>query len=97
MRIEPLPALAGLLLLAGCAGADGHVASTTPAFGEAVRQTFAAQVIDPAPEYAEANPVTSGGRAALAVERYETDKVKLPDRTATSSLSTGGGGAGGGK
>lgn len=96
MRIESLPALAGLLLVAGCTGADGHLASTGPAFGEAVRQTLAAQVIDPAPEYAEANPVTSGGRAALAVERYETDKVKQPDRVATSSLSTGGG-AGGGK
>ena len=92
MRIEPLPALCGLLLLGGCTGADGGVASTTPAFGEAVRQTFAAQVLDPAPQYAEPNPLTSGGRAALAVERYETDKVKQPDRTATTNLSTGGGG-----
>ena len=95
MRIEPFPALVGILLLAGCTGTDGHVASTAPAFGEAVRQTLAAQVIDPAPSYAEANPVTSGGRAALAVERYESDKVKQPERVATSSLATGS--AGGGK
>ena len=91
MRIEPLLPLTGILLLAGCTGTDGGIASTGPAFGEAVRQTLAAQVLDPAPEYAEANPLTSGGRAALAVERYETDKVKQPDRVATSTLSTGGG------
>jgi len=60
-----------------------------------VRQTLAAQVVDPAPQYADPDPVTSGGRAALAVERYEADKVKQPDRTATSNLSTGGSAGGG--
>lgn len=90
-RVRALAALAGLLALSGCGGADSGLASTGPAFGEAVRQTFAAQVVDPAPQYADAEPVTSGNRAARAIERYDTDKVKQPDRTATSSLSTGGG------
>jgi hypothetical protein len=53
-------------------------------FGEANRQTLAAQIIDPQPEYLSPVPVTSGEHAAQAVERYRTDKVKLPDRVKTT-------------
>lgn len=92
MHIKHLLILAGTVALAGCAGDDADLASTGSAFGESVRQTFAAQIIDPAPSYAEAVPPTSGNHAAAAIDRYETDKVKKPDRTATSSLASGGSG-----
>jgi type IV pilus biogenesis protein CpaD/CtpE len=52
-------------------------------FGEANRQTFAAQVIDPVPIYGTAVPETHAEHAAQAIERYRTDKVKLPDRVKT--------------
>lgn len=79
-----------LLALAGCTGTDGGLASTGAPFGEAPRQTFAAQVVNPAPTYAEPM-ASSGNQAAMAIERVNTDKVKKPDRTATSALATGGG------
>jgi type IV pilus biogenesis protein CpaD/CtpE len=53
-------------------------------FGEANKQTMAAQVIDPSPVYLNPVPVSSGEHAAQAVERYREDKVKQPDRVATT-------------
>ncbi|TCJ39496.1 hypothetical protein [Parafrankia sp. BMG5.11] len=53
-------------------------------FGEANRQTMAAQIIDPAPVYTSAIPETHAEHAAQAVERYRTDQVKQPDRVRTS-------------
>jgi hypothetical protein len=53
-------------------------------FGEANKQTMAAQVIDPNPTYDDPVPETHGEHAAQAVERYRTDKVKLPDRVRTT-------------
>lgn len=53
-------------------------------FGEAYRQTIAAQIIDPAPIYDTPTPETHAEHAAQAVERYRTDKVKLPDRVKTT-------------
>ncbi len=65
-------------------------------FGEANRQTNAAQIIDPDPVYPTVVPETSGEHAAQAVDRYRTDKVKKPERQRTSRSITGGGGSGGG-
>lgn len=64
-------------------------------FGEANRETMAAQIIDPDPSYADVVPPTSGEHAGKAVERYRTDKVKKPERQRTSNTSTGGGSNGG--
>ena len=58
-------------------------------FGEANRQTFAAQVIDPDPQYETLVPETSADHAAQAAERYRKDQVKQPDQVRTSDLSTG--------
>lgn len=57
-------------------------------FGEANRQTMAAQIIDPTPVYDTLVPESSGAHAGQAVERYRTDKVKLPVNP-RASLSTG--------
>jgi type IV pilus biogenesis protein CpaD/CtpE len=86
------------LALAGCAnGPNGTPHFGGPDnFGEANRVTFAAQVIDPEPEYDTAVPETWAQHAAAAVDRYRTDKVKKPDKTRTSSVGTSGSGGGGG-
>lgn len=82
-----VPALA----LAGCAtdgaGFDRAIADS---FGEANRQTMAAQVIDPNPQYDTAVPATSAEHAAQAAERYRTDRVKQPDKIQTSNSSSPG-------
>lgn len=55
-------------------------------WGEAFRQTLAAQIIDPNPQYDTAVPKTSGEQAAAAVQRYRTDKVKRPDKISSSTV-----------
>lgn len=83
-----------LALLAACTGetgGDGAVAST---FGEANRQTFAAQVVDPDPQYEYLDPATSGQHAAQAIERYRKDAVKQPDKVRSTAGSSGSGGSG---
>ncbi|MFA7588015.1 MAG: hypothetical protein WCY11_17795 [Novosphingobium sp.] len=94
MRSRPNRALAllsgpALLALGGCVHDTVYLGGPDN-FGEANRQTFAAQVIDPQPEYDELVPETSAEHAAQAVERYRQDKVKQPDRVKTSDLDTGG-------
>jgi len=84
-RIVVMIGLAGCI--AGCASSAGgglHLGQQDN-FGEATRQTFAAQIINPAPEYDEAL-VTSGAHAAAAIERYRTDKVKQPARQSLSQV-----------
>ncbi|MGE8143209.1 hypothetical protein ACQKOE_14640 [Novosphingobium sp. NPDC080210] len=97
-RLAPLAVLA----LAGCTGPDGSTLGVNQPdnFGEANRQTFAAQVIDPAPVYDDALIGGSGDKAAQAIERYRTDKVKQPERQRITKIggsggSDSGGGAGG--
>jgi hypothetical protein len=88
--------MVGAVMLSGCAETfSTKVGRLDPAdFGEANRQTFAAMVIDPDPQYEE-SLTTSGEHAAQAVERYRTDSVKQPRRVSSTS-TTGGGGSGGG-
>lgn len=79
-----------LLALAGCT--QDFAAGERPAaeFGEPNRQTMMAQVIDPEPEYATLVPETSAEHAADAVDRYNQDAVKQPERVRiTSSTVTG--------
>jgi len=61
-------------------------------FGEANRQTLAAQIVDPIPTYQTVVPETSAAHAAMAIERYNTDKVKKPEKVNSGSSSGSGGG-----
>ena len=86
-------------LLGGCASTySPNVGIIDPAdFGEANRQTYAAMVVDPDPQY-EGEIETSADHAAYAVERYRQDNVKQPDtiRSTSGGSSSGSGGGGGG-
>lgn len=86
MRSRFLAFGAAALTLAACQHApDGQPYMGGPDnFGEANRQTLAAQVIDPAPVYNTGIPLTHGEHAGQAVERYRRDRVKVPDRVKTT-------------
>ncbi|WIW90619.1 hypothetical protein K3M67_16195 (plasmid) [Sphingobium sp. V4] len=57
-------------------------------FGEANRQTMAAQVVNPLPVYDTPLPETSGEHAEQAITRYRTDKVKRPANAKISNVAT---------
>lgn len=96
MRIKyGIPALSGLALALGGCATDGAGLAMADNWGEANRQTMAAQIIDPAPQYDTANPTTSGDHAADAVDRYNKGEVKKPDRVRTTTVGSGSGGSGG--
>jgi hypothetical protein len=83
------------LLLSGCATGGSNTAfgnGRPDTFGEANRQTFAAMVINPNPEYDEPMAPGDGERAAQAIERLRTGKVKMPERQSLSKLGQSGGG-----
>lgn len=82
------------LALSGCSSAVYKAADIDdPNFGRAVRQNLAAQVANPAPDYAYTDPpASSGPRTSVAQKRYETGTVIQPDAQATSTVSRGGGG-----
>ncbi len=82
-QIAPI-ALAGAFLT-GCATDDTY---ETAAFGEANRQTYAAMIVNPEPEY-DTEMETSGEKAADAAQRYYDDKVKEPDTIRSTSGSGG--------
>ena len=76
-RACPL-AIAALLLPACATYGNLEGPYDEAAFGEANRQTYAAMIVDPEPEYDEPLP-TSAEMAAKAQERYLNDEVKEPD------------------
>ena len=79
----------GALALAGCAETHAGLEPIDPAgFGEANRQTYAAMVVDPDPQY-DGPMATSAEHAEQAVQRYREDKVKQPE-TISSTESVGG-------
>lgn len=83
MNIEQLLLAFGLgVLLTGCTPTDAT-------FGNAVRQTMAAQVVNPDPQYENPIPTTEAAKAGAAVDRYRTDKVKKPDTIRTTDTETG--------
>lgn len=80
------PRLGAILALAVTAAA---CTPTDVTFGNAVRTTMAAQVVDPDPQYAEPVPATDAAKSAAAVERYRTDRVKRPDTISTTDGQSG--------
>ena len=95
-RLRRIGLAALVCCLTGCATADGKGLSLSPKdnFGEATRQTFAAQIINPNPEYADQVPATTGAQVAAAIERYRTGRVKQPVSQRTSQVGNQSGGAG---
>jgi hypothetical protein len=91
MRTKLAIVATAALALAGCAtGPNGMPYHGGPDnFGEANKQTLAAQVIDPLPVY-DGSMESSAQHAVAAQERYRTDKVKQPDRVKTSNAEAGG-------
>ncbi|MBS3927132.1 MAG: hypothetical protein KGZ65_00310 [Sphingomonadales bacterium] len=84
--------LTGLALgLTGCASTGQTALAGKDNFGEAYRQTLAAQVINPNPEYDTPFAATDGDVIAQAIERYRTGKTKLPDRQIIGNLGRQGG------
>jgi type IV pilus biogenesis protein CpaD/CtpE len=74
------------------------LAACTPVdtgFGDSVKSNAAAQVIDPDPRYDTAMADVAGARVGPAIERYRTDKVKVPKGIRTTNAGTTGGGSGG--
>ena len=79
-------ALAAPTLLSGCMYLD-HRESVSFAAGDAVATNKVTHMVDPWPPYAgNRNIAFDGERAALAAERYRTDKVKAASGTGTSSV-----------
>lgn len=99
MRFEPVrqnivwlgAGLALTIAAAGCTTPGGLKPGQADNWGEANRQTFAAQIINPAPEYDTAFASSSGDHAAQAIERYRTDKIKQPIHQSLSSVGSKGG------
>lgn len=59
--------------------------------GGAARQNYAAQTVNPDPQYEE-DQTLDGSVGAAAVERYRTDKIKQPVGIKTTSSGSGSGG-----
>lgn len=95
MRTEPalVAICVALAALSGCTDA-GVKSASAASWGEANRQTMAAQIIDPDPQYDTALPATSGSHAAAAVDRYNKDQVKKPDKVRTTNVGSGSGSGG---
>jgi type IV pilus biogenesis protein CpaD/CtpE len=91
--IKPLSVLAVTLVLGACS-------NTLPLnkpdnFGAAVRHNMEMQIVNPAAQPEPGPTPMEGNRAAIAIQRYEADKVKPPKSLNTSGINVGGGGGGG--
>lgn len=62
--------------------------------GDAAKANYAAHIVDPDPQYADAM-VANGAQAAAAQERYRKGAVKKPVGVKTTSGGSGSGGGGG--
>jgi type IV pilus biogenesis protein CpaD/CtpE len=78
------------LAVVAIAGLSACTANDTT-FGGAVRQNYAAQIVDPDPQYEEAQ-TSDGSVGAAAVERYRTGKVKQPEGESTTKRVSSGSG-----
>ena len=81
----------------GCATVALTISACTPndiGLGNAARSNYAAQVVEPDPQYAEAM-VVSGAQTAAAQDRYRKGTVKKPVGVKTTSGGSGSGSGGG--
>ncbi len=86
-RAKMLCSVLALGLLSSCTAND-------PGMGDAVRSNYAAQVVNPEPEYAE--PMAANAdQTAAAQERYRKGTVKKPVGVKTTTGGSGSGGGGG--
>lgn len=83
-RFSAMLAGAALAACAGCTTGSQYDVMADPGWGEANRQTFAAQVIDPDPQYDDPIPATTAEHAVDAIDRYRADRVKQPERVSTT-------------
>ena len=86
----------GVAMLGGCTfdPRTGKLVEPHPELGEASRQTFLAQVVDPDPVYPQ--PATSSGdQAARAINAYREGKVEQPKAPAPTVSGSGSGSSGG--
>jgi len=83
-------ALGAAAALSGCSTTNKQASVEYTTMGEALRQTMAAQVVDPDPRYAEPDPAGSAEKAAQAVERYRKGTVRKPERVRSSGTGSGG-------
>ncbi|MGH6651590.1 MAG: hypothetical protein ACREB7_10710 [Sphingopyxis sp.] len=84
MNIDHRLMLAGVIalpLMAACTPIDATM-------GNAVKQSFAAQVVDPDPRYDERQE-TQADKVVPAVVRYRSDQVKKPDTIRTTDTKSG--------
>ncbi len=88
-RLKALVASSLIIGLAGCQTGSDIGAFDDPGFGEANRQTMAAQVVNPDPVYDTDIPATSADHAADAVDRYNNDQVKQPEKVNTRETGPG--------
>ena len=93
MPIEPIQFAIAILMMVfvtGCAATDGGVRTARQDnWGEANRQTMAAQIIDPSPDYGDVAMTTSGDQVATALNRLRTGQVKKPERVKTTNVGSG--------
>ena len=80
---KTIVAMSATVVLGACTQGLAFGDKPVADFGEPNRQTMMAQVIDPDPQYDTLVPETSGKRAADAIERHATDKVKKPKTVRT--------------
>lgn len=82
-------AVAAAVMTTSACNSLGPSGSPDPGFGEAVKYDMAIQVINPDPVYDDkgAKPGASGAKAADAVKRYRTDRVKEVSVMSTTSGS----------
>lgn len=88
MIIDPKKILVASTILAitGCTAND-------PGLGDSVRSNYAAQIVEPDPQYAESMNA-DGSQIAGAQDRYRNDKVKKPVGVKTTTGASGGGRSG---
>ncbi len=80
---------ATLLSLGACTQGMAGPGTEDRTWGEANRQTMAAQIIDPVPPAADTVQTGRGDHTQMALDRYRTDRVKRPDRLRVTSVGTG--------
>jgi hypothetical protein len=90
--VQAIGASLAIVALGGCTAGQDYFDHSAVALGEATRQTLAAQIINPNPEYDTLIPATSGEHAVGAIDRYREGTVEQPERQQTSSVGSSGSG-----